>query len=365
MIISLYKQQIGRFNALAAVGLIAVLLLALAATVIDGSSSAAQITNRKVTLSNSAGAATGVSYTLSSSALPTTATAVKSMEAQACTTASGACSTPSGFSASSSTLASQPTGLGCAAGWTVNAATAGSLRIVNAGCASTPSGAVSTQWNGVANATAQNATYYLRVTTYSDAAWTTPLDSGVVAVSTAQALTLSGTMDETLVFCAGTSITGTDCGTISGSSINFGNFSSTSTSSGTSVMAASTNGGSGYAITVNGTTLTCAACAGTPTIAALASQTASSTGSAQYGLNLRDNATPNVGANPSGSGSGTYTANYGTADQYRFVTGDSVATAAGSTNANAYTASYVVNVPGNQAAGTYSAVMTYIATATF
>ena len=66
-----------------------------------------------------------------------------------------------------------------------------------------------------------------------------------------------------------------------------------------------------------------------------------------------------------GTGTGIYTANYGTADQFRFVTGDSVASAAASTNANTYTVSYMANVPGNQPAGTYTATMTYIATATF
>jgi hypothetical protein len=168
-------------------------------------------------------------------------------------------------------------------------------------------------------------------------------------------------MEETLVFCAGTSITGQNCGTISGSAVNFGNFSTTSTNSGTSVMAASTNANGGYAITVNGTTLT----SGANTIAALASQTVSTIGSQQFGLNLRDNATPNVGTDPTGPGTGTYTANYGTADQYRFVTGDTVASNAGPDDARAYTVSYIVNVSGVTAAGIYTAVMTYICTATY
>jgi hypothetical protein len=325
---------------------------------------AAQITNRKFTLSDSAGAAASVSYTFNSSALPTTATAVQSLDAQVCDAASGTCNPVSGFTSGSSTLASQPSGLGCASGWTNSTASTGKLRIT-ATCASTPSGAVTVQWNGVHNPTAVNTTFYLRVTTYSDTAWTTPLDTGVVAASTSQAISLSGTMDESLVFCTGTSITGTNCGTVAGTSVAFGTFSSTSTKSGTSVMAASTNGVSGYSITINGSTLTCGTCSGTPTIAALSSQTASSIGSAQFGANLKANTTPSVGANVSGSGSGTATANYGTADQFRFVTGDSVASAAAATNANTFTASYIVNVPGSQAAGTYTATMTYICTATF
>jgi hypothetical protein len=345
---------------------VVVLALCALSTVVSPSTvHAAQITNRKFTLSDSGGNVASVSYTFNASAMPTTGTPVRSVAAQACTTASGACSSVGGFSSGSSTLASQPSGLGCNSAWSVNTAATDSLRVTHATCAVNPSGAVTVQWNGVHNPTSNNLTFFLRVTTYSDSAWSSPLDTGVVAVSTSQAISLSGTMDETLVFCTGTSITGQNCGTVAGTSVNFGTFSSAATSSGTSVMAASTNGVGGYSITINGSTLTCSTCAGTPTIAALASQTAAATGAAQFGVNLRDNATPNVGVDPSGSGSGTYTANYGTADQYRFITGDSVASAAGATNANAYTVSYIANVPGSQPAGSYSATMTFICTATF
>lgn len=116
---------------------------------------------------------------------------------------------------------------------------------------------------------------------------------------------------------------------------------------------------------MNGSTLTCSSCAGSPTVSALGSQAASSIGTSQFGANLRDNATPNVGSDPSGTGTGTYTASYGTADQYRFASGDSVASATGASNANTFTVSYIVNIPGSQAAGTYTSTMTFIATATF
>lgn len=326
---------------------------------------AAQITSRKFTLSSSAGAATGVAYTFDSAALPTT-TAPRSVAAQACTTASGACTTPTGFTSASSTLVAQPTGLGATTAWTVDVAVTGSLRITHATNVTAASGAVNIQWGSVTNPTAQNTTFYLRVTIYSDAAWTTALDTGTVAVSTAQQISLSGTMDETLVFCVGTSITGQDCGTVAGTSVAFGTFSTTAAKTGTSVMAASTNGSYGYSITVNGTTLTCTTCNGTKTISALATQTASSTGTEQFGLNLKANTLPAVfGTEVTGTGTATATANYATANSYRFVTADSVASVAGSTNANTFTAAYIVNVAGTTEAGTYNATMTYIATATF
>lgn len=351
------KEQMS--NLLLAVLVLTALITGMMQHIFVQEASAAQITSRKLTLSNSAGAGSGVTYTFNFT-VPSS-TVLQSMQAQVCTTASGTCTTPTGFVNSSSTLASQPTNLGDASGWTVSTATAGSLRLSKSGNSAAPTGSQTVVFGNVTNPTAQNTTFYARITTYSDAAWSSAVDTGTVAASTAQQITLSGTMDESLVFCTGTSITGTNCGTVAGTSVNFGTFSSTSASTGTSVMAASTNGGTGYAITVNGATLT----SGGNTISALASQTASSTGTEQFGLNLRDNATPNVGSDPSGSGGGSYNANYGTADQFRFVTGDTVASSGGATDANAFTVSYLVNVGGATEAGTYTATMTYIATATF
>jgi hypothetical protein len=340
----------------------AMLLLSLQAILLPMQANAAQLTARKLTLSSSSAAASSATTSYTFDLTTATTATFQSFQAQVCTTASGACTTPTGFANSSSTLASTS----FSGTWSVSTATAGSLRASATGAASTNSGtARQVVFGNVQNPTTTNETFFARITLYSDAAWSTSVDTGTVAASTASQITLTGTMDETLVFCTGTSITGTNCGTVSGSAVNFGTFSSSTPSTGTSVMAASTNGGSGYSITINGSTLTCSACSGTPTIAALATQTASSAGSAQYGVNLKDNATPNVGAEVSGPGSGVATANYGTADQYRFVTGDSVSAAAAATDADTFTVSYVVNVPGSQAAGTYTATMTYIATATF
>ena len=325
---------------------------------------AAQITSRSLTLSStspeSANATTSYSFDFT---VPTTGVAIQSFDVEICTTASGACTTPTGFSSGSATVGST-TNLddGNAV---IDNSDVGILAVNNTGNATTPSNPVNVTFDNVQNPTTANQTFFARMTTYSDDAYSTPIDSGTVASSTTEPIDLTGVVDETIVFCTGTSITGTNCGTVSGSTVDFGTFSSATPSSGTSVMAASTNAVSGYAITINGSTLTCTTCSGTPTIAALGSQTASSPGTAQFGANLRNNATPNVGSDPSGSGSGNYTANYGTTDQFRFVSGDDVASSGAATDANAFTVSYLVNIPGSQPAGTYTATMTFIATATF
>jgi hypothetical protein len=179
-------------------------------------------------------------------------------------------------------------------------------------------------------------------------------------MSTAQPVQLTGVTPEILVFCVGTSI-GADCTSVAGSTIDFGDFSPVLTRSGTSVMQAQTNAANGYNVTINGTTMA----SGVNTIPALAAQTASTIGTSQFGMNLRANATPAVGADPTGAGSGTFSGTYGTANTYRFGTGESVAQAAVPTNANTFTSSYIVNIGGAQAAGVYTATMTYICTASF
>ena len=324
-------------------------------------SSAATITSRSVTLSTSVASAVGVNYTLTSAALPTVASIVKSANVEFCTSPNGVCVAPAGFSSAISTLASQPSGLGDATGWTVNTASANQLRVTNSTNATTPAGPVSIAWAGVQNPSTTNTTFYGIITTYSDASWTTVLDSGTVAISTSTAMQVSLTVAEILTFCTGTSITGTNCATIAGNTVSLGNGSPTTTSNGTSVMAISTNAPTGYSVTINGSTLT----SGVDTITALAAQTASTVGNSQFGINLKANTTPSVGSNVSGTGSGTDTANYGTADQFRFVTGDSVASALIPTNSNTFTVSYIGNIAGITAPGIYATSLTFVATANF
>jgi hypothetical protein len=128
-------------------------------------------------------------------------------------------------------------------------------------------------------------------------------------------------------------------------------------------LAANTNAANGYTLSYQGSTLT----SGTNTIEAMTTKAASSTGTEQFGLNLRDNTTPNTGADPSGSGSGAPAADYNTVDQFKFVpdTATTLASASGSTASNTFTVSYIVNVSQTTEAGAYSTTITYIATGNF
>lgn len=284
-------------------------------------------------------------------------------------------------------------------------------------------------FNGIVPPSTTNTTFYVRITTYenTDGA-TSPRDAGVVAASTATPIRITGTMPESLVFCTGrtvpviTATTVPDCANATAGTIGFDKlFSPTDTAAATSQMAASTNATFGYVITVNGATLT----SGSNTITGMqggaGAPLPSTRGTAQFGMNLVANTTAvasGFGANalditpdpdscqttPTNSGCAAWLATdnyadsqnigptsngtsfrgqaltgYRTADQFRFVTGESVAnsleddadastvgsSSQGGTDGQIFTVSYIANVPGNLPAGTYSTTLTYICTPTF
>ena len=309
--------------------------------------SAAQITARKVVIGSSvASASTTYAFTFT---VPS-ATIIKSVSMTACTTASNACTTPTGFSSGASTLSVQPVNLGDATGWTVDTSDAGALRITKSGNTTLPSGAQTVTFGSVTNPSATNATFFLRIATYSDAAWSVPIDNGVVAASTAGQVTVTAVVDEALIF------------TLADTAVNLGTLTTSTTGSGTSTMTVATNALSGYTVTYSGGTLESAG----NTIPAISSPTASTPNSRQFGLNMRANTTPAVGTNVTGAGTGTPATNYNTVDEFMFNTaGDVIATATGPTNSNVYTTSYIANVDSLAPPGTYTTVITYVATANF
>jgi len=313
--------------------------------IVPNNANAAIITGRTLTLGDSLGGAS-TTYTLTFT-VTTTGTIIKSVAADICTTAEGTCTTPTGFDNSSSTI-SQPTNLGDASGWTVSTATSGSLRLYKTTNSTTPSGQQTLVFNTVTNPTANIDNFFARITTYSDDAYATPIDTGTVSASIADQDTVTVDISEVLTF------------TLDTTTVNLGPLTADVTGTGTSTLTASTNAANGYSVTVSGNTLE----SGVNSITALAAQTASTTGTAQFGINLVNNATPNVGADPSG-GSGAGTNDYNDADLFRFVSGDSIASTAGPSNTTTFTVSYIANVATTTAIGDYSTTLTYIVTGNF
>lgn len=348
-----------------------------------GTADAAQITTRSLTLeANGAngGSAPNVAVNHKFTFNIPSSSSLGSIKFEYCTTPSVAsCVLPTGVSTTAATLGGQT---GPATGFTLNNSTQGAPYLTRTAATVTTGTASTFTLNSVTNPTAANYTFFVRITTYAATNATgSPIDAGSVAASTADPIVLTGTMPESIIFCTGATIGTTsgvpDCSTATPGTITFNQlFSPSDTATATSQMAASTNAGAGYAITVNGGTLT----SGSNTIPALAATTAPTRGISQFGMNLRANTNAVAASFPGSSADiapaangtslrGDVTADYDTPDSFRFGSGESIAEStnggAGPTNSQIYTASYIVNVAGNQLAGTYTTTLTYICTATF
>ncbi|HEX5797520.1 MAG TPA: hypothetical protein VFX86_03970 [Candidatus Saccharimonadales bacterium] len=344
-----------------------------------GNASAAQITVRSLTLQAGAtdggSEAGGVVNHLFGFTIPTTGN-VGSIQFLYCTTASGACTTPTGLVTTSSTYGTE-TG---ATGFSLVNTTNGAPYITRTAASISSGTAVTYQLQSITNPTTADETFYVRISTFASTDTTGgTTDTGTVAASTATQIDLSGTMPESLVFCAGGTVSTTagvpDCSTATSGSVSFNQlFSPTDTATATSQMAASTNAGAGYAISVNGPTLT----SGSNTITTISTAGVGIRGTSQFGMNLKANTTttsnPAVGSEVAPAANGTNykgqaSTDYDTVDNFKFVSGNTVAASdnggAGGTDAQIFTASYIVNVPGSQPAGTYTTTLTYICTPTF
>lgn len=204
--------------------------------------------------------------------------------------------------------------------------------------------------------------FYGRIYTYTTEDASGPhTQSGGVALSTNLDLNVEAEVPPYLTFCSGVVISGLDCGSIDSFFINLGEFSVTQTTAASSQMLAATNAANGYTIRVSGTSLT----SGNNIIDPIVSPAVSQPGTNQFGINLRNNNTPNVGANPVGPGTATPTGSYNTADQFMFNDDDAVVTSPVPSDIRKFTISYITNINNNQAPGIYSTTVSYLALANF
>lgn len=151
---------------------------------------------------------------------------------------------------------------------------------------------------------------------------------------------------------------------ISTNTIPLGVITTGTTGIGSHTIQVATSATGGFSLTYNGSTLTSQG----GTIPAYGTQQSSVAGTAGFGINLRDNATPNIGAELI-QNSGTCVAipaNYGTVDKYSYVASTITSLTNQTTPADCtYTVSYVGNISSVTPAGNYTAPITYIVTGTF
>jgi len=232
-------------------------------------SSAAPIIERSVQIGSSAVDENNTSYNFTFT-IPSS-TDIKSVSFTPCLSADGACEAVAGFDASLSTLTSQPTNIGDSSGWMADG-TSDALRIKNGVNSVLPTALMPTtvKFYGVHNPSSVNLTFYIRIATFSDDAYTNLIDSGVVATSMAGQIAVSLAISEQLTFSLAASTVDITAPTVSAAG------------TGTSSMSVSTNASKGYSISYSGATLV----SGINIITPMSSLAVSSPNSKQFGLNL-------------------------------------------------------------------------------
>jgi hypothetical protein len=151
---------------------------------------------------------------------------------------------------------------------------------------------------------------------------------------------------------------------INSGSINFPDFSAATASVTTASFSVLNYTSYGYVVQIVGTSPT----NGSKTIPGMTTSGPSQIGIEQFGINLVANTSPlSIGSNPDNNqyGFGGASPNYGTPNNFRFVSGETVALASKSSGVTNYTISYLVNVAGLTPGGQYTTNQTLIVTGTY
>jgi len=348
------KVLLGTSKALLVIGVL------FAFVVISNQAFAINIYDRYLKLSSSIASATGVEYetgfTIPSPQL------LGSIAIEICSNSPlelVACTPPAGFSWANATLAGQ-SGAG---GFSIDIINSTSNRMVLSRVPS-PIGANQTQQfslNGVTNPD-NTATFYAKIFTYDSTDGTgASNDFGAMAMSINNPVNVATEVPPYLYFCTAINISGFDCSNTTGSYIDLGEFNKSGTVGATSQMVAATNADFGYNITVSGNSPT----SGNNVIPGFNLPSSPAPGSSKFGINLKGNSSPSIGADVSGGGIAQPTGGYEIPNKYKFVSGDTVATTSDVSLENKFTVSYIVNVSPDQKPGIYTATLIYNILATF
>lgn len=144
----------------------------------------------------------------------------------------------------------------------------------------------------------------------------------------------------------------------------FGSFSTTQTATATANFSVSNYTSYGYAVQIIGDPPT----DGIHTIKAMTTTDISRVGTEQFGINLVANTSPSsFGANPNNGqfGFGSVKADYASSNNFRYVSGETIAEAPRSSGVTIYTISYIVNVSSLTPGGQYTSNQSINITGTY
>jgi len=254
------------------------------------------VTSRSIEMSDSTQNASGVSYLVTFSPV-TTGTTVQGVIVDFCSTSpiiGDTCTVPTSFTVGTPTISGFTIPGESGGSWTAASLNSGrTLEITNGSATGTPSGsAASFTLTTAHNPNTTNTTFYARILTFDTTGHTGSytdtgtniglLDAGGIALSTANNITITAKVQETLTFCIYT--TGGPCGT--GNTVTLGDTHGVLSTAGpfvdkSTLYDVATNASSGVAIRVKGDTLK----TGSNSITAIGATAAkSATGTSQFGF---------------------------------------------------------------------------------
>lgn len=148
--------------------------------------------------------------------------------------------------------------------------------------------------------------------------------------------------------------------------VNFGVLDSETTATGTANVQVRTYLASGYNIVIAGS----APKINAHTLSTSAFPGASAPGTEQFGINLVDNSSPNIGDDPeqvpdSSFSFGFPNGNYSVADEFMYQDGATVASSNSSSGQTNYTLSFIANISNDTPAGTYTTDLSVVVVSQF
>lgn len=203
--------------------------------------------------------------------------------------------------------------------------------------------------------------FFVRITVYqSTDASGAVLDFGAVASATTNYVFISTIVPPILVFCTGV-VVANDCSNIVGDFVQMGQLSSSSANTATSQFSIGTNASFGYVVSISGPSLT----SGNVALPNLNPPATSRIGTSQFGINLRANTNPVVGADPIAAPTSTPGPSYNSPNVFSYSSGDTLVQSDRPVDYEHYTVSYLVNVASNQQPGIYNTTLNFLCTGTF
>ena len=209
---------------------------------------AGTLSTASVSLTNSEPGQTSVGHTFTFT--PASTTAIKQINFVYCTAATGTCTTPTGLSTTGGAQGSVSGISGTT--YTTTFTSNGTMSLVVTNTAAQTLGAITVPYTGITNPSSP-ATYYVRITTYSDTG-STVIDTNTIAfaITSGQAVSLS--VDPSLTFTvAGVSAGGTVNGattnvTTTSTTIPLGTVTTSTNAIGAQDLTVTTNAGHGYTV---------------------------------------------------------------------------------------------------------------------